>query len=567
MIGRLDIWTNAILDWGTSPLRQSLIVALVAALVLIPGLTSMPVTDRDEARFAQASKQMIETGDLIDIRFQDQPRWKKPAGIYWLQAGSASLFGGVDAPIWAYRLPSAFAALLAALLTLWAARPLIGARGALIAGLMMTTALLMVAEGHIAKTDAALAASAAAALGGLAHVFLGQGRWGAAAVFWLGIAASILLKGPIVPVIALFALAALWWHRDTRSRFRNLRVLPGLALVLILTAPWLIAIWQVSDGKFFAESLGKDMAAKMASGQEKHWGPPGLYLGLVWITFWPWAALIPQAAGWALRQRRLAWGLMLLAWIVPFWLVLEAIPTKLPHYVLPLYPALAIMVAAFVVSDVVPARWARRLAALLIVVPGLVIAFGVIVLPVVPTLAGHAGPDVLPIEPSALATVLGVLAVFAILVAGIAAWRGLIGAQIGAGILAALLLYPAILAHALPGARIGFPSPALAAAISQYRACASGPAFSVGYHEPSLVFLTETGLRNADPGGAMMALADDPGALVLIEDRWIDIVGPLPPHVVRASVRYFNPNRGKMATARLVTPDGPRWAACAPGSG
>ena len=562
MIGRLDNWTSALLDWGVSPLRQSLIVCLVAVLVLVPGLSSMPVTDRDEARFAQASKQMIETGDLIDIRFQDQPRWKKPAGIYWLQAGSASIFGGAEAPIWAYRLPSAFAALLAALLTLWAARPLVGARGALIAGLMMTTTLLLVAEGHIAKTDAALAASATAALGGLAHVFLGRGGWGAAAVFWFGIAASILLKGPIVPAIAGFALAGLWWHRETRSRFGNLHILPGLIAVVVLTAPWLIAIWQVSDGKFFAESLGKDMAAKMASGQEKHWGPPGLYLGLVWITFWPWAALIPQAAGWAWRQRCLAWGLMVLAWIVPFWVVLEAIPTKLPHYVLPLYPALAIAVAGYVVSGAAVPIWARRLGAGLIIVPGLIIALGVILLPVIPTLSGNAGPDVLPIEPAVFATVLAVFAAFAVLAAGMAAWRGQLAAQIGSSVMAALLLYPAILAHALPGARIGFPSTTLAAAIKQYRACASGPAFSIGYHEPSLVFLTETGLRNADPTGALKALDEDPGALVLIEDRWIDIVGPLPPHVVRRSIRYFNPNRGKMATARLVTPDAPRWADC-----
>ena len=98
-------------------------------------------------------------------------------------------------------------------------------------------------------------------------------------------------------MIAVFALAALWWHRDTRTRFSGLHVLPGFALVVVLVAPWLIAIWQVSDGGFFAEALGKDMGAKLTAGQEKHWGPPGLYLGLVWLTFWPWAALLPLAGG------------------------------------------------------------------------------------------------------------------------------------------------------------------------------------------------------------------------------------------------------------------------------
>ena len=189
MLDRIETLTAALLDRAAASFpRQAALVTLLSLLVLIPGLAGLPVTDRDEARFAQATKQMMETGDLIDIRFQDQPRWKKPVGIYWMQAASASVFGGVQAPIWAYRLPSAVAAWLVALLTLWAARPLIGPRGALLAGAMMATTLLLAAEGHIAKTDAALAASAVAALGALAHLFLGQGGRGAALVFWLAIA-------------------------------------------------------------------------------------------------------------------------------------------------------------------------------------------------------------------------------------------------------------------------------------------------------------------------------------------------------------------------------------------
>ena len=80
------------LDWAAAkPWRAVLLVGLLALIVILPGIAAMPVTDRDEARFAQASKQMLETGDLIDIRFQDQPRWKKPVGIYWLQAASAKV--------------------------------------------------------------------------------------------------------------------------------------------------------------------------------------------------------------------------------------------------------------------------------------------------------------------------------------------------------------------------------------------------------------------------------------------------------------------------------------------
>lgn len=559
---------QALLDWSARAVwRQIALVSLVSALVLVPGLASLPVTDRDEARFVQASKQMLETGDLVDIRFQDRPRWKKPVGIYWLQAGAAKIAGGgVEAPIWAYRLPSVLGAWLAVLLTLWAARPLLGPRGATVAGLMMATSLLLVAEGHIAKTDAALAASAAAVLGGLVHIFLGKGRWGAALVFWLGIAAAILLKGPVVPAIAIAALAGLGWHRDTRPGLRRLGALWGVPLVIALVSPWLVAIWQVSDGAFFAESLGRDMGAKLISGQEKHWGPPGLYFALLWVTLWPWAALLPGAAAALWADRRSARAVFLAAWVVPFWLILEIVPTKLPHYVLPLYPALALLAAWAVATGPAPPRWACKTAEVLTVLPGLAIVLAIPGLPLFASLAALwqlEGEKLITLLSSGIsrpALLLAVPAGILILIAGRAAARGELLRQTAAGVAAAILLYPAILQFALPGLGTAFPSPRLAALINQYRPCASAPAWSVGYHEPSLVFLTETGLRTADPKGAVKALATDPGTLLLVEDRWRP--KSLPPHVVRAVVTYFNPNRGKYFTARLLTQDHPRWAAC-----
>src|SRR6185295_6163220 len=91
--------------------RALLVLVLVALLNFLPGFFVIPPVDRDEARFAQASKQMVETGDYIDIRYQDEVRYKKPVGIYWLQAGvvkAAGVLGLTQAPttIWLYRIPS-----------------------------------------------------------------------------------------------------------------------------------------------------------------------------------------------------------------------------------------------------------------------------------------------------------------------------------------------------------------------------------------------------------------------------------------------------------------------------
>src|SRR6266436_2026372 len=100
---------------GTRPYA---LLAALCLLLYLPGLASIPLLDRDEARFAQASRQMLETGDFLRIRFQDEARNKKPAGIYWLQAAAVSAFSTpATTAIWPYRLPSLVGGIAAVLLT------------------------------------------------------------------------------------------------------------------------------------------------------------------------------------------------------------------------------------------------------------------------------------------------------------------------------------------------------------------------------------------------------------------------------------------------------------------
>src|SRR5215813_1246632 len=142
-------------DFATqSHARALLVLLLVTFISVLPGFFTIPPTDRDEARFAQATKQMLDTGDFIDIRLQDEVRYKKPVGIYWLQAAAvkAGEALGVAHPlttIWLYRVPSLVGALGAALLTYWAALAFVTRRAALIAGLIMATCLLLSVEGRI----------------------------------------------------------------------------------------------------------------------------------------------------------------------------------------------------------------------------------------------------------------------------------------------------------------------------------------------------------------------------------------------------------------------------------
>src|SRR5216683_4622637 len=169
--------------WLVGVRPYALLVAL-CLLLYMPGLASIPALDRDEARFAQASRQMLETGDFLGIRFQDEARNKKPAGIYWLQAAAVSAFSTPEATaMWPYRLPSLLGGIAAVLLTFATGAALFGGVGekrriAAIAAVLLASALGMVAEVHIAKTDAALLAAVMAGQGalGLAYVRARTGR-------------------------------------------------------------------------------------------------------------------------------------------------------------------------------------------------------------------------------------------------------------------------------------------------------------------------------------------------------------------------------------------------------
>src|SRR5512139_2015887 len=158
--------------------RAAAFLVLFALLLFLPGFFTIPPVDRDEARFAQATKQMIESGDYVDIRFQDESRYKKPVGIYWLQAGFVKLGEAVGVPrahtrIWLYRFPSLIGAIGAVLATYWAALAFVSRRAALLAGLMLASCLLLGVEARLAKTDATLLLACVAAMGALGRAYLG----------------------------------------------------------------------------------------------------------------------------------------------------------------------------------------------------------------------------------------------------------------------------------------------------------------------------------------------------------------------------------------------------------
>ncbi|UMY19078.1 glycosyltransferase family 39 protein [Methylobacterium organophilum] len=485
-------------------------------ICFLPGFVSLQPMDRDEPRFAQASKQMLETGDLVDIRFQGEARHKKPVGIYWVQAASVAAAEALGVPearrtIALYRIPSLLGALAAGLLTYWAALAVLPRRGALLAAALFTACVMLSAEARLAKTDALLCACAAAAMGGLARAFLRPeplSRRGGA-LFWVFFALGVLVKGPMVPLfVGLAALVLSWRARSARWLLR-LRPLPGLALTLLVVAPWFVAIAWRTAGAFYGEAVGHDMLGKVGGGAERHWGPPGAYALAFFATFWPGAAFAALAIPFAWRERRTEAVAFLLAWIVPAWLLFEAVPTKLPHYVLPLMPAVAILtVLAALRGGLDPARrGAVAVASLAALIPagiagGLVFA------------AWHFDRSV-PL--AALPLLLAACGVAALAVAAFA--RGAVEAALAIAVAASALLAPAVFGLTQPVLASLKVSPRLAA-IRDGLGCADPKVASLGYREPSLVFLIGTDLATPATGAETAAFLREPGCrLAFVEDR------------------------------------------------
>src|SRR4030081_3145631 len=348
LVGVLDLVTG-------SHVRAIAFLTLYALLLFLPDFFNSPPIDRDEARFAQATKQMVETGDFVDIRFQDEVRYKKPVGIYWLQAATVQTASALGVPraqvrIWLYRVTSLIGAIGAVLLTYWTALAFVTRRGAALAALMMASCVLLGAEARLAKTDAMLLLAVTAAMGAMARVYLSWQRgedpahppWSSPAIFWTALAGGILLKGPLILMFVGLTIVTLAILDRSAAWLWRLRPVWGLMWVLVLVLPWFVAIFWRAGDTFFADSIGGDMLSKLAA-QESHGAPPGLYLLLFWVTFWPGAPLAGMAAPAVWRARREPGAQFLLAWLIPSWIVFELVLTKLPHYVLPLYPAIAIL--------------------------------------------------------------------------------------------------------------------------------------------------------------------------------------------------------------------------------
>ena len=437
------------------------------------GNARTPLWDRDEPRFAEAAREMLVTGDFIVPRFQGELRPDKPVLGYWFIAAGMKAFGGGE---FGARLFSGIFGAMSIVVLYRLARRMTGSDvTALSAAAMLATAPVMFMESKLCTVDAGLLFWLLLSFTGLWRIWQGRGGSRAKALFWAGLALAVLTKGPVA-LAAVFAPVALLavFARD-RSFLKRMGWAWGIPLFIAITLPWAWAVQAATNGEFLHLAIGRHVIERAGGALEGHSGFPGFYAATLFVTFFPWAFFVPGAiwsAFGGLREKKLE--LFLVAWAAGLVIVLEFVGTKMVHYSLPAFPALAVLVALFLERHLHHSRliavgaWAAF-------AMGLVLAVGA---PLALHLAGMEAA-VLPMAGA------GVILAGGMLHAAVRRGRWLRGAFAAT---AAWLFVTG--AWGMPIVGWYASTPAVMDAISrvQSETDTAGAPVSIGYREPSLVF-------------------------------------------------------------------------------
>jgi 4-amino-4-deoxy-L-arabinose transferase-like glycosyltransferase len=400
--------------------------------------------------------------------------------------------------IWTYRIPSLVGGFAALLLTFFLVRSFATQETAFFAALLLGTSLLLMVETHIAKTDAFLLAMILGAQSLLLRTYLSVRKSGEVTppsqitifVGWLFFAFGILVKGPIIiAVCAASVIAVSLWDREWKW-FARLRPLWGLALTLIIVSPWLIAIGIATEGAFFANSLGGDFASKLIGEQESHGAPPGYFTLLVFVTFWPATIVLLPAVWFGIANRKDPAVRYLLLWAATTFIMFELAPTKLPHYTLPAYPALAILGAMWVMRSVDVGQEGKFARLLAMISPVVFLSIALVLAGALLWLPNEfgSGTDVLAYPLAAIAVALAI-------VASVFMWRGRRVDGVMFACLTAVIFYIFTWRDIAPSLTDFQLSPRIASAVEENARPGDPEVVLAGYAEPSIRFLLGTETR------------------------------------------------------------------------
>ena len=356
-------------------IRNFIAIFLGALLLHVAGTWIIPLVDRDEPRFAEASREMRERSDYVIPYFNDKYRFDKPPFIYWTQIASYSVFGENE---FSARFPSAVAAALtAALLYAWGRR-LGGERTGWWAAIIFTLCLQVFIHAKAAVADMWLVFFVTAAHWAgyeLLADSLGRDRasvnerhfkyWRVA--FYVALGLGFLAKGPLAWLPLLTVISTKLFVR-ANSLTRRFWFVTGMLGALVIVSTWGIPALIFTNGEFFKVGIGRHVVDRSFNVMEGHgansWNTcfvtMPFYVFMVFISFFPWSIKLPGLTKHLWRKRDAADNYLVSGILIVF-IIMSLVKTKLPHYTLPAFPLLALLLARhlFVVGS---ERFARRAA-------------------------------------------------------------------------------------------------------------------------------------------------------------------------------------------------------------
>ncbi len=324
-------------------------------LLLLLGLDDVGLTDRDEGSNAGAAREMLETGDWISPTLNYEPRYAKPALTYWIIGGTYALFGVNDLTA---RLPSALFGLALLVLQYLFLHRLLGPTPAFCGSLILLLNVEFVGIHRMVLTDPALVFFTTLAAYGFWSGFCRQDRnprflW----LFYIGTALGTLAKGPLGVIIPLLGVVPyLTLTRQWKTYFSDGRPLLGWTVCFLIAAPWYLAMLAI-HGADYAASIQANTTGRFASPMEGHGGTLLFYFPVLLLGFFPWSGLLPAGLWQPLKEWKSIRmgttdaggerGLLLFCalWVSGIFLFFTVSATRLPHYILPLYPPAALLVA------------------------------------------------------------------------------------------------------------------------------------------------------------------------------------------------------------------------------
>ena len=311
------------------------LLPLLSLLVCLSGSAALPLIDRDEPRFAEATREMAERGEWAVPYFNGAYRLDKPPLIYWLMGISFRIFGQNELGA---RMPSIVLGALLCALMFRIGKSFFGLRGGVAAALSSATSLQILIHGRLAVADMPMVVSVAVAQWAILRLLEG-GKSAWFWVLWIALGLGFLAKGPIawaVPLGTLLLWRFLLWRKP--APWGRLRPFPGFVVAVGVVALWGIPALLFTHGAFWTQGMGEHVwrrGVEAFDGRPHFWG---YYLVSSVLSLFPWSAFLGSVFV-SLRQNYSSRSAFLAAWFLAPFLLFTPYATQLPHYLLPGLPA------------------------------------------------------------------------------------------------------------------------------------------------------------------------------------------------------------------------------------